>query len=207
MLFVMKVCFCGKSGLVSPVHKHPPTYYEPSNSIPHTYILAFKINFNVYPVTDETRERVFLSSAPFCPVKHCLAWFENSHLCYWGFRPSGMWCCEAAFVFPNFRLNLVSLSSNHPVTRRHVTEDLNLRALLCVKFPRFRSLVLPARLLRRRRVWSVDGMMLTGRARSATFPTTNLTWSGPGLKLNLGGERPGNNLISQSTTFDICWSE
>jgi len=97
----------------------------------------------------------------------------------------------------------VSVSSNHPVTRRHVTEDLNLRTLLRVKFPRFGSLVLPARLLRRRIVWSVRGMMLTGGAPSTTFPTTNLTWSGPGLKLNLGGGRPGNNLISQSTTFDI----
>jgi hypothetical protein len=191
----------------SPMFRRPPTCYEQSNSVPHPYILVFKINFNVNPATDETRECVFLSSAPFCPVRHCLAWFETSHPCYWKFRFSGMWCCEASFVFPNFRRNLLSLSSNHPVTRRHVTEDLNLPALLCVKFPRFRSLVLPARLLRRRRVWSVGGMMLTGGARSVTFTTTNLTWSGPGLKLNLGGERPGNNLISQNTTFDICWSE
>jgi hypothetical protein len=71
------------------------------------------------------------------------------------------------------------------------------------EFPRLRSLVL-VRLLRRRRVWKVCGMMLTVGERSATFPTTNLTWSGPGLKQNLGGERPGNNLISQTRplTYD-----
>jgi len=129
------VCFCGKSGFVSHVHRHLPSYFKPSSSIPHRYILAFKINFHIKPVKDETRECVFLSSAPFCPVRHCLAWFETSHRCYWGFRSSGMWCCETAFVFPNFRWNLVPLSSNHPVTRRHVTEDLNLQLSFCHETP------------------------------------------------------------------------
>lgn len=95
-------------------------------------------------------------------------------------------------------------SPNHTASRHRRFESSN---FVCVKFPRFRSIVLPAKLLRRRRVWCVGGMTLTGEARSASFPTTNLTCSGPGLKLNLGGERPGNNLISQSTTFDICWTE
>jgi hypothetical protein len=104
-----------------------------------------------------------------------------------------------------------SQGDTSPDTRRHVTEILNLRALLCVyvcvcvcvcEFPRFSSLALLVRLLRRR-VRNVGGMMLTGGEQNATFPTTNLTWSGPGLKLNLGGDRPGNNLISQSTAFDI----
>jgi len=94
-----------------------------------------------------------------------------------------VWNC---FRFSELSMELgasVFESPSHTASRQKKFESLS--AALC-EVSQVSLTCTSARLLRRRRVWNVGEMMLSGGARRASFPTTNLTWCSPGLKLNLG---------------------